>query len=218
MVEGIQLNTLKKYVGYKKVASYDNEDGAGPSTTDQVNDSTDGDNNNNNNNNKDMFSPGYWFGEKEEEQSFLPGLSKTQRVIGFFGCLVLGLFCFGMAGVCAPFLILKIRKFILLYTMGSLFTIGSFAVLWGPVNHVKHIFSYGRLPFTLAYFGSMFATLYSALVIKSTTITLIFATFQMVSLAWYIFSYVPGGTTGLKFFTKLFASTCTKTVSKSLPI
>jgi len=53
---------------------------------------------------------------------------------------------------------------------------------------------------------------------KSTPLTLVFATLQIVSLAWYIFSYLPGGTTGLKFFSKLFASFCTKTVSKSLPI
>jgi len=210
MVEGLKSKVFK-YVGYKKVG--DEETCEASTSSSDVNNKESEDN---------MFSSGYWFGEKEEPStSFLPGLpglSKTQRVVGFLTCLLLGIFCFAMAGLTAPFLILKIRKFILLYTMGSLFTIGSFAVLWGPLNHLKHIFSYGRLPFTLAYFGSMMATLYSALVIKSTTITLVFATFQMVALAWYIFSYIPGGVTGMKFFTKLFASFCTKTVSKTLPV
>ena len=36
----------------------------------------------------------------------------------------------------------------------------SFALLWGPTNHLKHLMSAQRLPFTTAYFGSMFATLY----------------------------------------------------------
>ena len=44
----------------------------------------------------------------------------------------------------------------------------SFSLLWGPVNHLKHLFSLGRLPFTAAYFGSMFATLYMALIVSIT--------------------------------------------------
>lgn len=206
MVEGIKLKVFK-YVGYKQVDQQTDEGDGGSVAGEE---------------DENMFSTNYWFGDKDggsaANDPILPGLSKSQRIIGFFLCLLIGLFCFGVAGLCTPFLILKIRKFVLLYTLGSLFTIGSFALLWGPVNHIKHIFSYGRLPFTFAYFGAMFATLYSALVIKSTTITLIFATLQIVSLAWYIFSYIPGGTTGLKFFSKLFASFCTKTVSKALPI
>lgn len=39
----------------------------------------------------------------------------------------------------------------------------SFAFLWGPYNHMKHLFSAGRLPFTTAYFGTLFATLYFSL-------------------------------------------------------
>jgi len=167
-----------------------------------------------------MFTKDYWFGGDEAQQPdpWLPNISKTQRIVGFFMLLITGLFCFGMAGLCLPFLILKLRKFVLLYTMGSMFTIGSFSMLWGPYNHFKHICSYERLPFTLGYFATMTATLYSAIWMKSTPLTLVFATLQIVSLAWYIFSYLPGGTTGLKFFSKLFASFCTKTVSKSLPI
>lgn len=42
----------------------------------------------------------------------------------------------------------------------------SFSLLWGPVNHVKHLCSLERLPFTAAYFGSMFATLYMAMIVS----------------------------------------------------
>lgn len=44
----------------------------------------------------------------------------------------------------------------------------SFSLLWGPVNHAKHLCSMGRLPFTAAYFGSMFATLYMAMIVSIT--------------------------------------------------
>ena len=34
----------------------------------------------------------------------------------------------------------------------------------------------------------------------------------------YFVSYIPGGSTGMKFFTKLFSSAVTKTVSSTLPV
>ncbi|XP_015754573.1 PREDICTED: protein transport protein SFT2-like isoform X1 [Acropora digitifera] len=123
-----------------------------------------------------------------------------------------------LAGFVAPFLLLKARKFVLLYTMGSLLTIGSFSLLWGPVNHVKHLCSFGRLPFTAAYFGSMFATLYMAIIVKSTVLTAVCAVLQIIALIWYFVSYIPGGSTGMKFFTKLFSSAVSKTVSSTLPV
>ena len=39
----------------------------------------------------------------------------------------------------------------------------SFSMLWGPMNHVKHLFSMQRLPFTSAYFGTLFATIYCSI-------------------------------------------------------
>lgn len=160
---------------------------------------------------------GNWF-VKGEKDPILPSLSRTQRITGFFLCLVMGIFCFAVAGFVAPFLLLKARKFVLLYTMGSLLTIGSFSLLWGPVNHVKHLCSFERLPFTAAYFGSMFATLYMAIIVKSTVLTAVCAVLQIIALIWYFVSYIPGGSTGMKFFTKLFSSAVSKTVSSTLPV
>lgn len=50
-------------------------------------------------------------------------------------------------------------------TMNFCLFSSSFSFLWGPVNHAKHLCSFGRLPFTAAYFGSMFATLYMAMIV-----------------------------------------------------
>ncbi|XP_077998613.1 uncharacterized protein LOC144451599 [Glandiceps talaboti] len=158
-----------------------------------------------------------WFNQAQQDP-MCPSLSKKQRIMGFMGCLVAGIFCFVVAGFFAPFIILKARKFALLYTLGSLFTISSFSLLWGPWNNVKHLCSASRLPFTTTYFGSMFATLYFAMVMKSTIFTVFSAVIQIIALAWYIISYIPGGQTGLKFFTKIFSSVVTKTVSKTLPV
>ncbi|XP_054717024.1 uncharacterized protein LOC129226444 [Uloborus diversus] len=158
-----------------------------------------------------------WFSTAEKDY-FCPSLSKKQRIVGFIGCILMGSFCFVLAGLYAPLLLLKARKFCLLYSMGSLFIIGSFSLLWGPYNHIKHLCSYERLPFTVVYFGTMFSTLYSALWLKNTLLTAIFALFQVIALLWYVISYIPGGQTGLKFFTRICTSVVTKTTSRVLPV
>lgn len=42
--------------------------------------------------------------------------------------------------------------------------------------------------------------------------------FFVCFLSRYVISYIPGGQTGLKFFSKLFYSVASKTVSKTLPV
>lgn len=94
----------------------------------------------------------------------------------------------------------------------------SFSFLWGPVNHLRHLFSRDRLPFTAAYFGTLFATLYFALHVQSTPFTVLCAVGQTVALLWFLISYIPGGHTGLQFCTRIFSSAVTSTVSKTLPV
>jgi len=155
---------------------------------------------------------------KEEKCSWLPALSKKQRIFGFMTSLILGLICFGLASAYIPFIVLKARKFSLLFSLGSVFTIASFSFLYGPWNHVKHLFSKERLPFTIIYLTSLSGTLYFAMGLQSTVLTCIAAVAQVVALVWFIVSYVPGGQTGLKFFSKLCSGLCRGSVSSTLPI
>ncbi|ESO89961.1 hypothetical protein LOTGIDRAFT_192494 [Lottia gigantea] len=158
-----------------------------------------------------------WF-QQAQNDPLLPSLGKQQRIIGFIVCLLMGTFCFSLAGLYLPMLAFKARKFAALYTLGSIFVISSFSFLWGPVHHVKHLFSGPRLPFTIAYFGTMFATLYFSLWVHKTLFTIIFAFAQIIALVWYFVSYIPGGQTGLKFFTKVFYAAASKTVNATLPV
>ena len=52
-------------------------------------------------------------------------LSRKQRICGFILCLIGGVVCFGMASLYLPMLLLKARKFALLFSLGSLFVISS---------------------------------------------------------------------------------------------
>jgi len=158
---------------------------------------------------------GGWFrfGAKEPEpEGWLPTLSRTQRIVGFLAFMFMGITFFGLSTMYIPVLIFKARKFSILFTFGSVFIVLSFAILLGPVSHLKHQFSRERLPFTLAYFGSLIATLYFAMEMQSTILTTIFAIIQVIALVSYVLSYLPGGQSGLMFFGRVAASTVTRTL------
>jgi len=166
---------------------------------------------------------GSWFGSKAAAGSsgpaWLPALSRKQRIFGFMTSIILGLICFGLASAYIPFIVLKARKFSLLFSLGSMFTITSFSFLYGPWNHVMTLLTKERLPFTLVYFGTLIGTLYFAMGLQSTILTCIAAAVQIVALVWFVVSYVPGGQTGLKFFSKLCSGLCRSSAnSANLPI
>ncbi|KAA0187121.1 hypothetical protein HAZT_HAZT002598 [Hyalella azteca] len=158
-----------------------------------------------------------WFSSNKSESIF-PSLGRKQRIIGFICCVVMGLICFTLSAMYAPLLLLKARKFALLFTLGSLFSLMSFSFLWGPVCHLKHLFSSDRLMFTSVYLVSLFGTLYSALSLQSTILTSIAAVLQVLALLCYIVSNIPGGQAGLNFFSSICTSVLRKTVSKALPV
>ncbi|CAI6253645.1 unnamed protein product [Periconia digitata] len=73
----------------------------------------------------------------------------------------------------------------------------AWGVLMGPTAYIQHLLSGPRLPFTAAYFGSIALTLYLSLV--KFPLTFIATMLQLVTLLWYIVSYFPMGTSGLRF-------------------
>jgi len=157
-----------------------------------------------------------WFTTKGEE--WLPSLSKKQRIIGFMTSLGLGIFCFGMAISFLPMLVINPRKFSLLFSLGSAFTLSSFSFLWGPYNHMVHLLSKDRLPFTITYISSLALTLYFAMGLQSAILTPIAACIQVMALVWFLVSYIPGGQTGLRFMSKLCSGFCRSSVNKNLPV
>lgn len=82
------------------------------------------------------------------------------------------------------------------------------------MTHLKHMFSKERLCLTLSYGSTLLATLYFALVAQSTPMTVLFAVGQIITLLWTTLDAIPGGMTGVKFFSKMFSSS----VSSTLPV
>ncbi|GIK02743.1 protein transport protein sft2 [Aspergillus viridinutans] len=135
---------------------------------------------------------------REEEEGFF-ALSRWDRMLIFIACNLGAAVCFMICFFLFPVLSLKPRKFAILWSVGSLLFLLSWAVLMGPLVYAKHLVSGSRLPFTAAYFGSIAMTLYFAVKLHSTLLTLISSIFQLAALAWYLVSYFPMGSTGLQF-------------------
>ncbi|CAG5097379.1 Similar to Sft2d3: Vesicle transport protein SFT2C (Mus musculus) [Cotesia congregata] len=68
--------------------------------------------------------------------------------------------------------------------------------------------------FTLSYFLTLAGTLYFALHLQSTPLTVLCAVLQIIALLSFLVSHIPGGTTGLMFFGRMFKSS----VKPTLPI
>lgn len=98
-----------------------------------------------------------------------------------------------------PVMVIMPQKFAICFTMGCAFIIGSFFALKGPKNQLYHMISKERLPFTIGFLGSMFATIYVSMVLHSYILSVFFSCLQILALAYYAISYFPGGSAGMKF-------------------
>ncbi|CAO1604987.1 MAG: hypothetical protein LQ349_000841 [Xanthoria aureola] len=135
---------------------------------------------------------------REEEEGWF-ALSRWDRLLVFGACNAAALVCFVICFALFPVLSLKPRKFAILWSLGSMLFLASWAVLMGPLVYAQHLISGPRLPFTAAYFGSITMTLVFAIKLQNTLLTLISSMVQLAALVWYLVSYFPMGGTGLRF-------------------
>lgn len=147
-----------------------------------------------------------------EEPSWFT-LSRWDRLLVFGVCLLGAAACFALCFAILPLLALKPRKFAVLWTLGSVLFIISFGVLQGPLNYLVHLVSPARLPFTVAYFGSIIMTLVFSIGLKSTILTILAAVVQVLAAIWYTVSYFPMGAQSLKFVSRIGARQVTSWIN-----
>lgn len=137
----------------------------------------------------------------------IASISKTQW-LGFAVCLILG--CLSMVSALAmlPLLILVPQKFAVTFTFGSLCFLGSFIFLRGFAQLANHLTDKTRRPHTLAYFGSMIATISASLWMRSSVLTLATACAQIWCLLWFFLSYIPGGTMAMQYVQGFLCGCC----------
>jgi Got1/Sft2-like family len=133
-----------------------------------------------------------------EEEAYL-SLSRWERFLGFLACLGGSAICFFFSFLFLAPPIVRPRKFALAFSLGSLLFMVGFSILSGPIAHLKHILSKERLPFSVAYFGSLALTMYFALGPRWTLPALIAAIVQICAILAYVAAYFPGGITTLRY-------------------
>nr|XP_060624120.1 vesicle transport protein SFT2C [Anolis sagrei ordinatus] len=154
------------------------------------------------------------FGAEPEPEPWLPtGLSRWQRLVGSALCLLLAALCFGLAALYGSLLLL--RKFALLWSLGSAFALGAAAFLRGPSRLLGEP---DRRGLALLYLGSVGGTLYAALALRSTLLTTLGAAVQLAAGAAYLLSSVPGGAAGLRYLGGFLGGFVRRGVSKTLPV
>ncbi|XP_024072597.1 vesicle transport protein SFT2C [Terrapene carolina triunguis] len=148
-----------------------------------------------------------------EPDPWLPGLSRWQRLVGSALCLLLAALCFGLAALYAPLLLLRARKFALLWSLGSAFALGAAGFLRGPSRLLWEP-SRG----TVLYLGALAGTLYAALGLRSTLLTALGAAAQLAAIAGCLLALLPGGPAGLRYLGGLLGGFVRRRVSKTLPV
>lgn len=89
-------------------------------------------------------------------------MSRWDRILAFTACNLGAAACFIICFFLFPVLSLRPRKFAVLWTVGSVLFLASWAILQGPITYAQHLLSGPRLPFTAGYFGTIALTLYFA--------------------------------------------------------
>lgn len=126
----------------------------------------------------------------------------------YFGLLLAtGVFFIFMAfTMFLPVMVLMPQKFAICFTLGCGFIVGSFFVLKGPSVQLAHMTTTERLPFTVGFLGCMVGTIYVSMILHSYILSVLFSVLQVLALVYYVISYFPGGSTGMKFITSAFTS------------
>ncbi|XP_060480802.1 vesicle transport protein SFT2C [Panthera onca] len=123
-----------------------------------------------------------------------PSVTRAQRLVASGVCLLLAALCFGLAALYAPVLLLRARKFALLWSLGSALALAGGTLLRGGA-------ACGRLlrgeetasrP-ALLYVAALGATLYAALGLRSTLFTALGACVQVAALLSVLFGLLPRG-------------------------
>jgi len=114
-------------------------------------------------------------------------LSYTKRIALFATSLGLGLFFL----ILSTWMIIRPTTFAKFYTLGTLFIISSTFFLVGPMRQLRSMFHPSRIIAAGIYVGSMVMTLFCALSLQNTLLTLGMIVIQFGAMIWYGASYIP---------------------------
>jgi len=124
------------------------------------------------------------------------GLSRTQRLYGFVGCLAIG-FVLSILGTCLLFLG-ALTSFALLYTIGIIVSLIGTGFLIGFFKQLKVMFKPVRVVATIVFFATIGLVFVGAFVLSSEILCIVFVIIEYLAYTWYCLSYIPYARTAVK--------------------
>ncbi|KAF8894446.1 Got1/Sft2-like family-domain-containing protein [Infundibulicybe gibba] len=128
------------------------------------------------------------FFEGDSAFKFL-GLSRTTRLYGFGGCLVVG-FLLSILGSVVLFLG-QLGSFAILYVMGTIVSLIGTGFLIGFFKQLSLMFKPVRVVATFVFLGSIGLVFVGAFVLRNEILCLVFVIIEYLAYTWYTLSYIP---------------------------
>jgi len=128
------------------------------------------------------------FFEGDSAFKFL-GLTRTQRLYGFGGCLAIG-FILSILGSSLLFLG-QLGSFAVLYAMGTIVSLIGTGFLIGFASQMKLMFKPVRIVATIVFLGSIGLVFVGAFVLRNDILCIIFVIIEFLAYTWYTLSYIP---------------------------
>jgi len=128
------------------------------------------------------------FFEGDSAFKFL-GLSRTQRLYGFIGCLAVG-FLLSILGAILLFLG-QLGIFAVLYVVGTIVSLVGTGFLIGFFRQLKLMFKPVRVVATIVFLASIVLVFVGAFVLKIEVLCIVFVIIEYLAYTWYTLSYIP---------------------------
>lgn len=128
------------------------------------------------------------FFEGDSAFKFL-GLTRTQRLYGFVGCLIIG-FALSLLGSILLFLG-QLGSFAVLYTIGIMVSLVGTGFVIGFASQFKLMFKPVRIIATIVFLGSVGLVFVGAFVLRNEVLCIIFVVIEYLAYTWYNLSYIP---------------------------
>ncbi|KAM5324425.1 vesicle transport protein SFT2C [Glossophaga mutica] len=131
---------------------------------------------------------------REAGLACLPKLTRAQQLAASGVCLLLAMLCFGLAALYVPALLLRARKFGILWSLGSALALAGGTILRGGAAY-KSLLRCEEAPSrtVMFYVAALCATLYAALGLRSTFLTALGACAQVAALLAALIDLLPRG-------------------------
>ncbi|KAH9951295.1 SFT2-domain-containing protein [Amylocystis lapponica] len=128
------------------------------------------------------------FFEGDSAFSFL-GLTRTQRLYGFAGCLAAG-FVLSLLGSILLF-VGQLGSFAVLYAFGTVISLAGTGFLLGFWKQTTLMFKPVRIVATIVFIASIVLVFIGAFLIRSDILCIIFVIIEYLAYLWYTLSYIP---------------------------